>query len=170
VNPRVRFDDEADAEYRLAGRWYETRREHLGLGFFNAVDATIDPRRCARSPETWLPEGPPEIAGRCLVPFLAFHSSFCQPNLRESGAAPCWVRVRRRRDRSPCPVRIDNRRRRFARSALSPVSSRHVEAGLTISAARPIAFDSDRRDRPRSSSTQRLRITRGVHDQRERRS
>jgi len=42
VNPRVRFDDEADAEYRLAGRWYETRREHLGLEFFNAVDAAID--------------------------------------------------------------------------------------------------------------------------------
>jgi toxin ParE1/3/4 len=42
VNPRVRFDDEADAEYRLAGRWYEARREHLGIEFFDAVDATID--------------------------------------------------------------------------------------------------------------------------------
>jgi plasmid stabilization system protein ParE len=42
VNPRVRFEDEADAEYRLAGRWYEERREHLGIEFFDAVDATID--------------------------------------------------------------------------------------------------------------------------------
>lgn len=42
MNPRVRFDDEADAEYRLAGRWYETRREQLGIEFFDAVDATIE--------------------------------------------------------------------------------------------------------------------------------
>jgi toxin ParE1/3/4 len=42
VNPRVRFDDEADAEYRFAGRWYEARRAHLGIEFFDAVDATID--------------------------------------------------------------------------------------------------------------------------------
>lgn len=42
MNRRVRFDDEADAEYRSAGRWYEARREHLGLEFFDAVDAAID--------------------------------------------------------------------------------------------------------------------------------
>ena len=42
MNPRVRFEDEADAEYRLAGRWYEERREHLGIEFFDAVDATVD--------------------------------------------------------------------------------------------------------------------------------
>jgi plasmid stabilization system protein ParE len=42
VNSRARFEDEADAEYRLAGRWYEERREHLGIEFFDAVDATID--------------------------------------------------------------------------------------------------------------------------------
>jgi plasmid stabilization system protein ParE len=42
VNPRVHFEDEADAEYRLAGRWYEAHREHLGLEFFDAVDETID--------------------------------------------------------------------------------------------------------------------------------
>jgi plasmid stabilization system protein ParE len=41
VSPRVRFEDEADAEYRLAGHWYEGRREHLGLEFFDAVDAAI---------------------------------------------------------------------------------------------------------------------------------
>ncbi len=42
MNPRVRFEDEADAEYRLAGRWYEERREHLGIEFFDAVNATVD--------------------------------------------------------------------------------------------------------------------------------
>lgn len=42
MNSRVRFEDEADAEYRLAGRWYEERREHLGIEFLDAVDATID--------------------------------------------------------------------------------------------------------------------------------
>jgi hypothetical protein len=42
VNPPVRFDDEADAEYRFASWWYEARREHLGVEFFDAVDATID--------------------------------------------------------------------------------------------------------------------------------
>lgn len=42
MNARVRFEDEADAEYRLAGRYYEERREHLGIEFFDAVDAAID--------------------------------------------------------------------------------------------------------------------------------
>jgi hypothetical protein len=41
VNLQVRFEDEADAEYRAAGRWYEGRRTGLGLEFFDAVDATI---------------------------------------------------------------------------------------------------------------------------------
>ena len=42
MNPHVRFEDEADTEYRLAGRWYDERREHLGIEFFDAVDATLD--------------------------------------------------------------------------------------------------------------------------------
>jgi plasmid stabilization system protein ParE len=42
VNPRVQFEEEADAEYRLAGRWYEARREQLGFEFFDAVDETIE--------------------------------------------------------------------------------------------------------------------------------
>ena len=41
MNPRVRFEDEADVEYRAAGRWYEGRRVDLGLEFFDAVDAAI---------------------------------------------------------------------------------------------------------------------------------
>jgi len=42
VNPRVRFDIDADVEYRAAARWYEARREHLGIEFLDAVDAAID--------------------------------------------------------------------------------------------------------------------------------
>lgn len=42
MNPNVRFEEEADVEYRLAGQWYEDRREHLGIEFFDTVDATID--------------------------------------------------------------------------------------------------------------------------------
>jgi hypothetical protein len=42
LNPKVRFEDEADAEYCRAGRWYEDRREHLGVEFLDAVDAAID--------------------------------------------------------------------------------------------------------------------------------
>ena len=42
MNSRVRFEDEAAEEYRLAGRWYEERRENLGVEFFDAVDNTIE--------------------------------------------------------------------------------------------------------------------------------
>ena len=64
MNPRVRFEDEADEEYRLAGRWYEERREHLGFEFFDAVDAAIDvildlPRSGARVPRV-----PPDLPVR----------------------------------------------------------------------------------------------------------
>lgn len=42
MSQRVRFEPEADTEYRNAGRWYETHRQHLGVEFFDAVDSTID--------------------------------------------------------------------------------------------------------------------------------
>lgn len=42
MSPTVRFEEEADAEYRDAGRWYEQRRTGLGLEFFDAVDAALD--------------------------------------------------------------------------------------------------------------------------------
>jgi len=41
VTSRVRFEDEADAEYRAAARWYEGRRTGLALEFFDAVDAAV---------------------------------------------------------------------------------------------------------------------------------
>lgn len=41
MTTRVRFEDEADAEYRHAGRWYEGRRTNLGIEFFDAVDSAV---------------------------------------------------------------------------------------------------------------------------------
>jgi toxin ParE1/3/4 len=41
VTSRIRFEEEADAEYREAGRWYETRRTGLGREFFDAVHAAL---------------------------------------------------------------------------------------------------------------------------------
>ena len=38
MNANVRFEAEADAEYRAAGRWYEEHRLGLGLEFFDGVD------------------------------------------------------------------------------------------------------------------------------------
>ena len=37
----VHFEDEAETEYRQAGGWYESRREGLGVEFFDEVDAAI---------------------------------------------------------------------------------------------------------------------------------
>ena len=37
----VRFEDEADQEYREAGRWYDARVAGLGLDFLDEVDATL---------------------------------------------------------------------------------------------------------------------------------
>ena len=41
MTTRVCFEDEADAEYRHAGRWYEGRRANLGIEFFDEVDAAV---------------------------------------------------------------------------------------------------------------------------------
>ena len=59
----VRFEDEADAEYRAAGRWYEGRREHLGIEFFDAVDATID--KIVAMPNAGVPV--PSVTSELLV-------------------------------------------------------------------------------------------------------
>lgn len=67
MSPRVQFEEEADAEYRLAGRWYEAHRENLGAEFFDAVDDTIErilqlPRSGARVPRL-----PPDLPVRRLA-------------------------------------------------------------------------------------------------------
>ena len=70
----IRFEDEAAAEYRRAGRWYEDRRSGLGIEFFDAVDATIDqvvemPRAGSLVPRvsSALP------VCRCAVPRFSYH-------------------------------------------------------------------------------------------------
>ena len=55
VTSRVRFELEADEEYRAAARWYETRRPGLGAEFLDAVDMTL--RRVVRSPGAGAPVG-----------------------------------------------------------------------------------------------------------------
>lgn len=44
----IRFEDEAEAEYRAAGRWYEERRNGLGTEFLDAVDTAL--RQVVRLP------------------------------------------------------------------------------------------------------------------------
>lgn len=41
MSAQIRFDAEAEAEYRVASQWYEGQRERLGLEFLDAVDATL---------------------------------------------------------------------------------------------------------------------------------
>ena len=41
MTARIRFEEEADVEYRQAGRGYESHRVGLGVEFFDAVDAAI---------------------------------------------------------------------------------------------------------------------------------
>ena len=53
MSARVRFEDEADAEYRQAGLWYESRRIGLGVEFFDEVDAAL--RQCVDFPRAGLP-------------------------------------------------------------------------------------------------------------------
>ena len=67
MNPRVQFEPEADAEYRLAGLWYEARREHLGVEFFDAVDEAID--RMLAWPHSGIsePRMPPELPVRRIA-------------------------------------------------------------------------------------------------------
>jgi len=74
VKPHVRFEQEADEEYRLAGRWYESQRAHLGMEFLDAVDATIDqiailPRAGSLVPH--MPAGLP--VRRRAVPCFPYH-------------------------------------------------------------------------------------------------
>jgi toxin ParE1/3/4 len=74
VNSRVRFEDEADAEYREAGRWYEGRRVGLGLEFFDAVDAAID--QVLRFPAAGkpVPRVPRDLpVRRCAVTRFPYH-------------------------------------------------------------------------------------------------
>lgn len=67
MSRRIRFEDEADLEYRQAGRWYEGRRIGLGLEFFDAVDDAI--RRIIDWPESGsaVPRVPAELSVRRIA-------------------------------------------------------------------------------------------------------
>lgn len=41
MSRRVRFEDAAAVEYRLAARWYERRKPGLGTDFLDSVDACL---------------------------------------------------------------------------------------------------------------------------------
>ena len=74
MNSRVRFEGEAAEEYRLAGRWYEARRENLGVEFLDAVDDTIErilalPRSGTRVPSI----GPDLPVRRLAVTRFPYH-------------------------------------------------------------------------------------------------
>ena len=43
MSRRVHFEDEAEAEYRQAGVWYESRREWLEIASTAEIDTTTDP-------------------------------------------------------------------------------------------------------------------------------
>ena len=79
MTPRVRFEDEADSEYREAGRWYEIRRPALGLEFFDEVDSTI--RRIVAFPQSaaLVPGLPPDLpVRRAAVKRFPYHVVFLQ--------------------------------------------------------------------------------------------
>jgi toxin ParE1/3/4 len=74
VNSRVRFEDEADDEYREAARWYESRRLGLGLEFLDAVDAAI--AQVVRFPAAGepVPRVPQDLpVRRCAVTRFPYH-------------------------------------------------------------------------------------------------
>jgi toxin ParE1/3/4 len=41
VSRAIRFEDEAEQEYRAAARWYDDQRAGLGTEFLDTVDATL---------------------------------------------------------------------------------------------------------------------------------
>jgi toxin ParE1/3/4 len=64
VTPAVRFEDEADQEYRAAARRYEEQRAGLGAEFLDAVDATL--RQIVRFPRAGalVPRVPADLSVR----------------------------------------------------------------------------------------------------------
>ena len=79
MNPHVRFEDEADAEYRFAGRWYEDRRARLGIEFFDAVDETIDRIVAMPRAGSLVPRMPPDLpVQRRAVTRFPYHVVYLQ--------------------------------------------------------------------------------------------
>lgn len=76
----VRFEDEADAEYREAGRWYDAKQRGLGIQFFDEVDAAS--RRVLEFPRAGMrvPRTPHDLAVRRLaVTRFPYHVIYLEP-------------------------------------------------------------------------------------------
>ena len=76
----VRFEDEADAEYREAGRWYDAKQAGLGVEFFDEVDATV--RRILDFPQSGerVHRLPRELSVRRLaVARFPYHVVYLEP-------------------------------------------------------------------------------------------
>ena len=76
----VRFEDEADAEYREAGRWYDAKQAGLGVEFFDEVDATV--RRILDFPQSGerVRRLPRELSVRRLaVARFPYHVVYLEP-------------------------------------------------------------------------------------------
>ena len=60
----IRFEDEAEQEYRAAARWYDDQRAGLGTEFLDTVDATL--AHIVRFPRAGVlvPRVPPELRVR----------------------------------------------------------------------------------------------------------
>ena len=79
MSRRVWFEPEADAEYRHAGRWYENHRQHLGVEFFDAVDATIDQILMLPDAGSLLARVPADLpVRRRAVPRFPYHVIYVQ--------------------------------------------------------------------------------------------
>ncbi len=64
MKPTVRFEEEAEREYRAAALWYEQHRAGLGSDFLDATDLVI--RRIVRFPRAGarVPELPDDLPVR----------------------------------------------------------------------------------------------------------
>ena len=69
MNPRVQFEDEADVEYRLAGRWYEDRTMAVTRFLYDVIYLEVSDRiedgHCARSPQARLLEDSSQVMSGC---------------------------------------------------------------------------------------------------------
>jgi toxin ParE1/3/4 len=92
---QVRFEDEADAEYRQAGRWYESRRAGLGTEFFDAVDATL--RRIVEFPRagSTVPRAPRDLpVKRRAVTRFPYHVVYLHLETTNTRRTPGYWKTR----------------------------------------------------------------------------
>jgi len=95
VSPSVRFEEEADDEYRAAARWYEKRQAGLGIEFLEAVDATLD--QIVRFPRTGapVPRAPTDLPIRRMsVDRFPYHVVYLQTESKIRGLAVAHDRRR----------------------------------------------------------------------------